>query len=113
MKRSESVRPRDRRASGPWNAAKKQEPSRAGLAAAGQRGQERALEQHWKRKFLGYSFTWHPATRRTLSPRRLMDRVRERLREGRVQWLAQTIKNLNLLLRGRMGAPVYVGGWPA
>ncbi len=62
-----------------------------------------AVEQPWKRKFLGYSFTWHPETRLRIAPesrRRLMDRVRELLREGRGQSLAKTIENLNPLLRG-------------
>lgn len=62
-----------------------------------------AVERPWKRKFLGYSVTWHTEARLRIAPeslRRLMDRVRELLREGRGQSLAQTIENLNPFLRG-------------
>lgn len=62
-----------------------------------------AVEQPWKRKFLGYSVTWHEETRLRIAPeslRRLMNRVRGLLREGRGRSLAQTIENLNPLLRG-------------
>ena len=62
-----------------------------------------AVERPWKRKFLGYSVTPHWETRLRIAPqslRRLMDRARELLREGRGQSLAQTIENLNPLLRG-------------
>ena len=62
-----------------------------------------AVERPWKRKFLGYSYTSHPESRLRIaheSLRRLMDRVRERLREGRGQSLAQIMENLNPLLRG-------------
>jgi RNA-directed DNA polymerase len=62
-----------------------------------------AVERPWKRKFLGYSVTWHRDTRLRIAPeslRRLMNRVRELLCEGRGQSLTQTIENLNPLLRG-------------
>ena len=62
-----------------------------------------AVERPWKRKFLGYSFTWHEQTRLRIAPeswKRLMDRVRGLLRAGRGQSLARTIEDLNPLLRG-------------
>ena len=62
-----------------------------------------AVERPWKRKFLGYSVTAHKEARTRIAPesvKRLMTRVRELLREGRGQSLAQTIENLNPLLRG-------------
>jgi RNA-directed DNA polymerase len=64
-----------------------------------------AVERPWKRKFLGYSVTAHQDTRLRIAPqslKRLMDRVRELLREGRGQSLLHTIENLNPLLRGWM-----------
>ena len=64
-----------------------------------------AVERPWKRKFLGYSVTAHRDTRLRIAPqslKRLMDRVRELLREGRGQSLLHTIENLNPLLRGWM-----------
>jgi RNA-directed DNA polymerase len=62
-----------------------------------------AVERPWKRKFLGYSVTWHTETRLRIAPeslRRLMNRLRGLLREGRGQSLTQIIENLNPLLRG-------------
>jgi RNA-directed DNA polymerase len=64
-----------------------------------------AVERPWKRKFLGYSVTAHRDTRLRIAPesvRRLMNRVRELLRQGRGQSLAQVIENLNPVLRGWM-----------
>jgi hypothetical protein len=62
-----------------------------------------AVEQPWKRKFLGYSVTWHSETRLRIAPEsltRLRNRVRELLRKGRGQSLTKTIEKLNPLLRG-------------
>jgi RNA-directed DNA polymerase len=62
-----------------------------------------AVARPWARKFLGYSVTAHREARLRIAPeslRRLMDRVRELLCEGRGQSLAQTIETLNPLLRG-------------
>lgn len=62
-----------------------------------------AVERPWKRKFLGYSVTAHRDTRLRVAPeslKRLMNRVRELMREGRGQSLAQVIEHLNPLLRG-------------
>jgi RNA-directed DNA polymerase len=64
-----------------------------------------AVERPWKRKFLGDSVTAHRDTRIRIAPesvRRLVNRVRERLREGRGQSLAHTIEQLNPVLRGWM-----------
>ena len=63
-----------------------------------------AVARPWKRKFLGYSLTWHKAPRLRIaqaSIQRLRERVRRRAaqaREGRS--LARTIADLNPVLRG-------------
>jgi len=62
-----------------------------------------AVARPWQRKFLGYSVTAHRQTRLRVAPesvRRLMQRVREQLRQGRGRSLARTIETLNPLLRG-------------
>jgi RNA-directed DNA polymerase len=62
-----------------------------------------AVAQPWRRKFLGYSMTWHqkPKLRiATPSLKRLENRVRELLRGARGQSVSQTIEQLNPLLRG-------------
>jgi hypothetical protein len=64
-----------------------------------------AVERPWKRKFLGYSVSAHHEPRLRIaaeSINRLMNRVRELLRQGRGQSLSHTIEKLNPLLRGWM-----------
>jgi RNA-directed DNA polymerase len=65
-----------------------------------------AVARPWERKFLGYSFTAHRETRLRVAPesvRRLTQRVRQLMRNGRGQSLAHTIEDLNPLLRGWIG----------
>jgi RNA-directed DNA polymerase len=62
-----------------------------------------AVARPWERKFLGYSMTWHKQPRLKVAPesiRRLKDKVRTILREGKGRSLSQVIKELNQLLRG-------------
>lgn len=62
-----------------------------------------AVAEPWRRKFLGYSITWHhkPKLRiATPSLQRLAERVRELLRGARGSSLTQSIEALNPLLRG-------------
>jgi RNA-directed DNA polymerase len=63
-----------------------------------------AVERPWKRKFLGYSLTWHRQARLKVaaeSVRRMRDKVRERFRAGRGRNLGRLIReDLNPLLRG-------------
>jgi RNA-directed DNA polymerase len=62
-----------------------------------------AVAEPWRRKFLGYSMTWHqkPKLRiATPSLKRLEVRVRELLRGARGQSVSRTIEQLNPLLRG-------------
>ena len=62
-----------------------------------------AVDVPWRRKFLGYSMTWHrkPKLRiATPSLKRLEARVRERLRGARGQNVSRAIEQLNPLLRG-------------
>lgn len=62
-----------------------------------------AVARPWQRKFLGYSVTAHRQSRLRVAPesvRRLMQKVREQLRQGRGHSLAHTIETLNPLLRG-------------
>src|SRR5438067_5856889 len=62
-----------------------------------------AVARPWERKFLGYSMTWHKQPRLKVAPesiRRLKNKVRMILREGKGRSLSQVIKELNQLLRG-------------
>ena len=62
-----------------------------------------AVAEPWRRKFLGYSITWHqkPKLRiATPSLKRLGERVRELLRGARGSSLTQSIEALNPRLRG-------------
>jgi hypothetical protein len=62
-----------------------------------------AVARPWRRKFLGYSITWHqkPKLRiATTSLERLTDNVRVLLRGARGRNLSTTIQTLNPVLRG-------------
>ena len=62
-----------------------------------------AVARPWKRKFLGYTVTWHldPKLRVALqSIHRLKAKLRQILRRGRGRSLAQVIKELGPVLRG-------------
>ena len=64
-----------------------------------------AVARPWKRKFLGYSMTWHQQPRLKVagtSIQRLKAKVRTIFREGRGRSLSQVTKDLNSLLRGWM-----------
>jgi RNA-directed DNA polymerase len=62
-----------------------------------------AVDEPWRRKFLGYSITWHAKPQLRIarpSLGRITVRVRELLRGARGRSLAQNIEHLNPLLRG-------------
>jgi len=62
-----------------------------------------AVARPWKRKFLGYSMTWHTHPRLKVAKEnvaRLKREVRRRLRRGRGQSLQSTVDDLSPLLRG-------------
>ena len=62
-----------------------------------------AVARPWRRKFLGYTMTWHKQPRLKVAPesiQRLKAKVRRIFREGRGRSLPQVIKDLNPLLRG-------------
>jgi RNA-directed DNA polymerase len=62
-----------------------------------------AVDEPWRRKFLGYSITWHrQAQLRIARPSliRITERVRALLRGARGRSLSHTIEQLNPLLRG-------------
>jgi group II intron reverse transcriptase/maturase len=64
-----------------------------------------AVERPWKRKFLGYSITWHKQARLKIaesSVRRLKDRVREITVGNTSRNLDKTVAALNPVLRGWM-----------
>jgi RNA-directed DNA polymerase len=64
-----------------------------------------AVAPPWKRKFLGYSLTWHQVPRLRIAPasyQRLENRVREVLKGSRGRSLSATIDELNPILRGWM-----------
>jgi RNA-directed DNA polymerase len=82
-----------------------------------------AVARPWKRKFLGYSLTWHKVPRLRIAPwslERLKDKVRELLRGARGRSLDHTIEQLNPVLRGwaayfsltqTKGALEEIDGW--
>jgi RNA-directed DNA polymerase len=62
-----------------------------------------AVDRPWRRKFLGYSLTWHKRPRLKVAPASLIrftEKVRERLRGGRGRNLRRQIEELSPLLRG-------------
>lgn len=62
-----------------------------------------AVDRPWRRKFLGYSMTWHQKPRLKIAPAsldRFKIKVRERLRGGRGRNLKRQIEELTPLLRG-------------
>jgi group II intron reverse transcriptase/maturase len=64
-----------------------------------------AVERPWKRKFLGYSLTWHKAPKLKIAPtslKRLEDKIREVLQGARGRSLTNVIAELNPVLRGWM-----------
>ena len=66
-------------------------------------GDKSAVARPWKRKFLGYSFTWHKQARLKIadsSLKRLKDRVREIVVGNASRNLSATIEALNPVLRG-------------
>jgi len=65
-----------------------------------------AVERPWKRKFLGYSMTWHKEPRLKVAPesvKRLKGKLKQAFRKGRGRNLQRFIKeDLNPILRGWM-----------
>jgi len=64
-----------------------------------------AVAHPWKRKFLGYSLTWHKAPKLKIAPtslKRLEDKIREVLKGARGRSLTTVITALNPILRGWM-----------
>lgn len=62
-----------------------------------------AVEQPWKRKFLGYSLTWHKAPKLRIAPtslKRQEDKIRGVLKGARGRSLTKVIAELNPILRG-------------
>ncbi len=61
------------------------------------------VEQPWKRKFLGYSLTWHKAPKLRIAPtslKRQEDKIRGVLKGARGRSLTKVIAELNPILRG-------------
>ncbi len=64
-----------------------------------------AVAQPWKRKFLGYSLTWHKAPKLKIAPtslKRLEGKIRGVLKGARGRSLTSVIAELNLILDGWM-----------
>lgn len=64
-----------------------------------------AVEPPWKRKFLGYSLTWHKAPKLRIAPtslKRLEGKIREVLQGASGRGLTTVIDKLNPILRGWM-----------
>lgn len=67
--------------------------------------QKSAVDRPWKRKFLGYSMTWHKRPRLKVAPlsvKRLKLKLKEAFRRGRGRNLGKFIDELTLTLRGWM-----------
>lgn len=67
--------------------------------------QKSAVDRPWKRKFLGYSMTWHKRPRLKVAPAsviRLKLKLKEAFRRGRGRNLGKFIDELTLTLRGWM-----------
>lgn len=65
--------------------------------------QKSAVARPWKRKFLGYSFTWHKQSRVKIAPQsvaRLKDKIRSLTTGHCSRSIAKAIKELTLVLRG-------------
>jgi group II intron reverse transcriptase/maturase len=64
-----------------------------------------AVASPWKRRFLGYSLTWHKAPKLKIAPsslKRLADKIREVLQGASGRSLTTVITKLNPILRGWM-----------
>jgi RNA-directed DNA polymerase len=62
-----------------------------------------AVDRPWKRKFLGYSLTWHKEAKLKVAPEsvhRLKGKLRESFRQGRGRNLQRFLESLQPLLRG-------------
>jgi RNA-directed DNA polymerase len=82
-----------------------------------------AVASPWKRKFLGYSLTWHKSPKLKIastSLKRLDDKIREVLKGARGRSLKKVIDELTPILRGWMAyfkltetkrAPEEIDGW--
>jgi RNA-directed DNA polymerase len=65
-----------------------------------------AVARPWRRKFLGYSMTWHQKPKLKIaqqSHKRLAEKIRKTLRAARGRSLKQVIEQLNPQLRGWIG----------
>ncbi len=65
--------------------------------------QKSAVDRPWKRKFLGYSMTWHKQPRLKVAPlsvQRLKMGLKKAFRQGRGRNLGKFIEDLNPTLRG-------------
>lgn len=65
-----------------------------------------AVDHPWKRKFLGFTFTYHPEPKIRVAPKslkRFKDKVRELTKRNRGQSMASRIDALNKYLRGWSG----------
>jgi RNA-directed DNA polymerase len=62
-----------------------------------------AVGRPWKRKFLGYSVTWHRKPKLKVAPeslKRLKGKLRRKLRQGRGRNLGRVIRDLSPVIRG-------------
>jgi group II intron reverse transcriptase/maturase len=68
--------------------------------------QKSAVDRPWKRKFLGFSFTWEKVTRIRLAPKtldRFKDKIRQLTSRSRSISMEQRLHSLNTYLRGWVG----------
>ncbi|CAM3998527.1 Group II intron, maturase-specific domain [Alicyclobacillus pomorum] len=65
-----------------------------------------AVDRPWKRKFLGFSFTWHQRPKIRVAPKslkRFKDKVRELTKRSKGQSMGHRLERLNAYLRGWAG----------
>jgi group II intron reverse transcriptase/maturase len=68
--------------------------------------QKSAVDRPWRRKFLGFSFTWEKITRIRLAPKtlqRFKDKIRQLTCRSRGVSMEQRLRDLNTYLRGWVG----------
>lgn len=68
--------------------------------------QKSAVDRPWKRKFLGFSFTWEKVTRIRLAPKtlqRFKDKIRQLTCRSRSISMEQRLQDLNTYLKGWIG----------
>jgi len=68
--------------------------------------QKSAVDRPWRRKFLGFSFTWEKEARIRIAPKtleRFKDKIRELTKRSRGISMERRLESLNMYLKGWIG----------